>query len=471
MRSAGSASVSGRLTGLTPGDLVLGRMERLPFSRFHARVAALLGVGTFFDGFDAIAISAALPVVTTTMRINFLGAGALISAAYAGQLLGALVFGAIGDRIGRRLSFIVPMAGFGLLSLLSALAWDYRSLFIFRFLQGIGLGAEVPVAAALFNELVGSRIRGVALYSYEVLFGWGSAAAPLAGALLFAAFGPQLGWRYLFVVGTIPLVAAAVAWFRLPESPRWLVDRGHVDRAERIVAAMEEEARRRHPQLAEPAPIPRTAGARTRLLELFAPAYRRRTALTWTMWFTGFFVFWGYSAWMPTVYVRMGGLAVTAALGLAGITQVIANCSAFGWMFLVEGVGRKPVFAIGFGVTLAAWLIALVVAGAFHFTAWPVLFAAGTVAGVALAAPDIGCWLYTPELFPTRMRAWATSTGAAVNKLATIIAPVVIGALIQAGRGITSVFALMAVMSLAGLCVVLVLGIETKGRTLEELST
>ncbi|HEY2096695.1 MAG TPA: MFS transporter, partial [Pseudonocardia sp.] len=132
----------------------MARLERLPFGRVHLRVAGLLGVGTFFDAFDSLVIATVLTVVISTFHVGFGSAGLLISAAYVGQFVGALTLGVVAERRGRRMAFILSLATFGVLSLVAALAWNFESLLVLRLLQGIGLGAEVPIAGALFNEFV-----------------------------------------------------------------------------------------------------------------------------------------------------------------------------------------------------------------------------------------------------------------------------------------------------------------------------
>src|SRR5579875_1938288 len=219
----------------TQADMVIGRLERVPIFRFHARLGTLLAVGTFFDAYDSIVISVVLTVVFTTLRISLLASGLLISVAYVGQLVGSLAAGYLSERYGRRKVFVGALAVFGAFSVLAGLSWDYNSLFAFRLLQGFGLGAEVPIAAAIFNEFLRGQGRGLAVMLYENAFSWGLLAAPLLALAAFSLFGQANGWRSLFFLGGLPLVVAVVALRRLPESVRWLVAKGRVDDAVHIV--------------------------------------------------------------------------------------------------------------------------------------------------------------------------------------------------------------------------------------------
>lgn len=449
-------------------DEIIARLERLPFSRFHLRLAAILGVGTFFDAFDALTIAVALAVIFTTLHIGFMNAGLLISAAYVGQFVGAWAFGFMSEAYGRKRAFIVSLALFGLLSIATAFAWNFQSLLILRMVQGLGLGGEVPVAGALFNEYLRSSNRGRIGLLYQSLFIWGAALTPAIGVAIFALVGQDPGWRVLFMLGGLPALVAAYACFALPESARWLADRGRYDEAERIIAGIEAEPRKRPlpPLAVNRHPEPR----KTRLTELFSGIYRRRTIMVWTQWAATFFVAYGYSIWLPTLYVRVGGLAVTNALLLTLVSWAVTLTTMYTQAYLLETLGRKPLFIFGFAmITLGGTFGALAVI-IFHATGWPVLFAASLVMGLGTALNSSACVSYTAELYPTRMRGLGVATGSSMNRLASIFSPVAVGALLNAKFGIDSVFAMFALVGLIGLVVLATMGVETKGRTLEELS-
>lgn len=452
----------------TANDAV-ARLERLPFGRFHFRLASLLGVGTFFDAFDSLIIATVLTVVFTTFHVDFANAGILISAAYVGQFIGAIVLGAVAERHGRKIAFVISLGAFGLVSLATAAAWNFESLLVLRLLQGIGLGAEVPLAGALFNEYVRGRSRGKAVMIYESIFSWGILLAPLVGLLFFQLFGDRLGWRLLFLFGALPLVVAVIAYFKLPESPRWLAEKGRVREASALLDQMENEARSKGTVLAEPEVRAPADVLPTRLRELFSPMYRRRTVLSWITWFCGYFILYGFSAWLPTLYVQIGGLPTSSALWLTALVSAIYLIEIYVFALTVDRVGRKPWFVVGFTLALVGGIFG-VVAILLHLTAWPVLFVAGLLMGLGISPVTAGVYLYTPELYPTRMRAWATATSSSVNRAASVVAPILVGLLLGANLGLTSVFCMFGIVAAAGAIVMAWLGIETKQRVLEELS-
>jgi MFS transporter, putative metabolite:H+ symporter len=447
---------------------ILARLERLPFSRFHLRLAAILGVGTFFDAFDALTIATALAVVFNTLHINFLYAGLLISAAYVGQFIGAWIFGYLSEAYGRKFAFITSLLLFGLLSVATAFAWDFQSLVICRIIQGLGLGGEVPVAGALFGEYLRTTNRARIGLIYQSLFIWGAALTPAIGVAVFSLVGQDPGWRVLFVLGGIPALVAVYACWGLPESARWLADKGRYEEAERLVARIEAEPRKE--ELPPLRVVPHPAPQKTRLAELFGGIYAKRTILLWTQWAATFFVAYGYSIWLPTLYVRIGGMPVNHALLLTLVTWGATLTMMYLEAWLLEKIGRKPLFIFGFATISLGGAFGATMVLLFHAAGWQILFASALIMGLGTALNSSACVNYTAELYPTRMRGLGIATGSSMNRLASIFSPFAVGALLNAGYGIEAVFAMFAVAGLIGLAVLIALGVETKGQTLEELS-
>jgi len=456
----------------TQGAELLGRMERIPLTRFHLRIASILGVGTFFDSFDTLVIAVAMTAVLGTFGADVGVAGFLIAAGYLGQIIGAIGFGFVSERYGRKIAFIASSALFGVLSLVAAFAWSVESLLVLRLVQGIGLGAEVPVAAAMFNEFVRARARGKIVLVYESLFIWGILAASLLGGLLLAVFPPHDAWRYLFAIGAIPALAAVWAYFRLPESPRHLVHKGDLDGARRTIEEMEASPRIGAVLEIEGQAIPAQAVAesRTRFSELFAPAYLRRTAMLWSTWFTTYFALWGLTTFLPTLLVRHGVTQSDAALLSAAVTvgdMIVVYLAAA----TLDRLGRRFWFTTGYLLALVGAAFGIIAIGFGGATGWVVLFIAGAtlLIGVNINAPLI--YMYTAELYPTRMRAWATMVGSSLRGLSAVIAPIVLGQMVGHKGGIGWMFALFAAVLAVGLVVFARLGVETKQRTLEELAS
>lgn len=469
MRTVDVESARGAASGAADGrSEIIARLERLPFSRFHLRLAAILGVGTFFDAFDSLAIAVALGVIFNTLHISFLNTGFLISAAYVGQFIGAWLFGYLSEAYGRKPAFIASLLLFGIMSIATAFAWDFQSLFVLRLIQGLGLGGEVPVAGALFNEYLRSGNRGRISLIYQSLFIWGAALTPAIGGGIFALFGQDLGWRVLFLLGGLPIFVALYACYALPESARWLSDQGRFDDADRILRRIESEPRKvpLPPLVLTPQPELR----KTRLAELFSGIYLRRTVMLWTQWAATFFVAYGYTVWLPTLYVRLGGLPLNDALLLTFVSWALTLVTLYLQAYLLETIGRKPLFIFGFLMIILGGGFGAVAMVGFHLTGWPILFASALIMGLGTALNSSACVSYTAELYPTRMRGLGVATGSSMARLASIFSPAAVGALLNANYGIESVLAMFAAVGVIGFIMLATMGVETKGRTLEEMS-
>lgn len=353
---------------------IAARLDRIPPNRFHLRLAALLGTGTFFDGFNAISIAVVLTAIITTLHLSLSTASLIISAGYLGQFTGALIIGALSEHLGRRPTFALCLISFGLLSVLAALSWNATSLLTFRLLQGIGLGAEVPLAATLMNEYLGTHTRGRIGTLYQSLFGWGLLFPPLIALLLTNTLGPHTAWRYLFAIGAIPVLVGLYAWFRLPESARWLAAHGHTEQADALVTRVETAAHRHGDTLTEPEPEPATrpTGSHPTVTrqdfhpsEILHGLYRNRTLMLWAAWFLASFVNYGCTVWLPTLYIRLGGASPRASLLLTALAGAISVACALVGASLIDRIGRRRLLIASFAIMLLGGAVGALGVGVF----------------------------------------------------------------------------------------------------------
>ena len=226
--------------GLT-AQSIIARLERLPITSWHVRARMIVGAATFFDAFDVLAISVVLPVLAGRWHLSPSRVGLLISTGFAGQLAGAFLFGWAAEKFGRLRAMVWSIAIFACMSLACAFAWNYASLFVCRTIQGIGIGGEVPIAATYINELSKARGRGRFFLLYEIVFGMGLTSAGLVGYWAV----PRIGWQSMFILGALPAFLALFLRRLLPESPRWLVSKGRLEEADRVVREMEVYAEKR----------------------------------------------------------------------------------------------------------------------------------------------------------------------------------------------------------------------------------
>src|SRR6185295_15386084 len=203
----------------TEAASLLARLESVPFSRWHVKARVVVGSATFFDAFCALSLAFALPSLVAAWHITPAQSGLLISSSYVGQFVGALLFSSLAEQFGRIRSAAAATALMAVMSIGCALAGNFPALLACRLVQGIGVGGEMPVAAAYVSELSKAKGRGRFFMLYEMIFPVGLMATGQIAAFLVPAFG----WQALFVLGAIPgLIVAMLVW-RLPESPRWLI--------------------------------------------------------------------------------------------------------------------------------------------------------------------------------------------------------------------------------------------------------
>jgi putative MFS transporter len=455
MTSVGSREI------LTPGS-VLARLARIPVSPWHVRARLIIGIATFFDGFDVLAMSFALPAFAQAWAMSPGQIGLVLSSAFFGQLIGALCAGWLAERFGRLPVVAGSVALYALMSIACAQAWDPGSLIAFRFIQGLGLGAEVPVATTYVNEIAPAKQRGRFYVFFELLFVFGLIGAAVAGAVIV----PRLGWQAMFYIGALPLLLAFVLMRVLPESPRWLVSRGRTADADAVVRQIEDAVTASGRALPPPelnVVVPEREKADVR--ELFRGIYRRRTLCVWAMWFCCFSTTYGLLSWLPTLYKTVLHLSLAQSLNFGLITQIVGVGGSATLALLVDRVGRKPLLTIGFMVNGVA-LLALFFTGVTTATN---LLTFVSIGSFFISAVAIGINLYTPELYPTRIRALGNSIGGAWQRVAAGIGPNVVAALMGA-YGLRSVFVYFGALAILGGFITYAFATETKGKTLEELS-
>jgi MFS transporter, putative metabolite:H+ symporter len=441
---------------------ILARIERLPLSAWQIRTRLIVGTATFFDAFDALAITYVLPAVVSAWKLTPAEISWLISAGFLGQLIGAVAGGAVAERIGRRPMIVAAVLWFGLFSFACGWAWSYQSLLVLRLLQGLGLGAEVPVAATYISELAKAKGRGRFVLLFELVFPIGLVAVAVMGRSIV-----PVGWQYLFVVGGLPALFALVMMRHLPESPRWLASRGRLDEAAAAMALIEQKV-----QATTGKPLPPVEAAPRAVIakhgnwmELFGKAYRRRTLVIWVAWFATYFANYGLTTWMPTIYRTVFMLSLEDALDYALITQAAGLLTSFACALLIDRVGRRVWFAMAFAGAAAALL-----------TLWWIgpgsaerILAFAILTNLCISTLSLALYLYTAELYPTRIRALGTATGTAWLRLASIFGPQVFGNTVGSGN-IGVAFLVFGLVALGACVVVALFATETKARVLEEIS-
>jgi MFS transporter, putative metabolite:H+ symporter len=438
---------------------LIARIESVPFSKWHIRPRLIMGSATFFDAFSALSLASATPVLVRLWHLTPADVGYLLAASYIGQFGGALIFGWLGERIGRVMSATYATLIMAVVSLACAFTGNFSQMFVCRLIQGIGVGGEMPVAATYINELSRAHGRGRFFMLYELIFPIGFLAAAVLGAQLV----PVYGWNVLFIIGTIPGLLITYFVSRLPESPRWLIRRGRFAEAEAIIRDLEASTDKRNP-VAPHALSPAAFAQKSRWSELFSPVYRHRTLIVWVIWATAYGVTNGLNNWMPTLYNTVYHLGLQSSLNFALLTNATQILVLLVCIFVIDRIGRK------------AWMTACFLIGGLLLAPLG-LFGAGDVNRVivfvtlsygVMSTINTVLYLYTPEIYPTRMRAIGTAAGTCWLRLASAAGPTVVG-LMMVSHGISSVFLMFAGVALLG-AVAATQMIETRNRRLEDIA-
>jgi len=442
---------------------IAARVERLPQSWWHVKTRIIIGTATFFDAFDALAIAVTLPALVGLWKLSPSQIGLIISAGYVGQIVGALFFGWFAERFGRVKALICCISILSLLSLACAFAWDYESLLGFRTIQGIGLGGEVPIAAAYISEIAKANTRGRFVLLYESIFPVGLVAASLLAVWVV----PHLGWQWMFIIGALPALLVFVLIQAIPESPRWLAQAGRLAEADAVVTRIERLVSRGKPEtLPAPVEVPQPRHERATFASLFEGPYRKRTLVVWGFWFVASLVSYTLTVWLPTIYRTVFNMPVQEALRFAVVNNVVGLVGGLFAAFLVDIVGRRAWFIIAF--TGAALPLLWLGYNSGALTADMVLWFSSACSFFANSLL-LSLYVYTPEIYPTRSRALGTSVATSWQRIGSIVGPMLVS-LALSGYGLGAAFAGFACASLlAALIAVTAMG-ETRQRVLEELS-
>lgn len=416
------------------------RLDELPFTRRHLRVLTGSGLGWALDAMDVGLISFVIAALAVQWQLQPQETAWIASVGFIGMAVGASVGGLLADRFGRRSVFAVTLLVYGLATGASALVGGLVALLILRFIVGLGLGAELPVASTYVSEFAPARMRGRLIVFLEAFWAVGWTAAALIGYFVIPA--SEAGWRWAFALGALPAAYALVVRWGLPESARWLERRGRFADAERVVRSFEESAGAASPssaaatQRVDAAP-PVATSLSSRLAALWATEFRVRTACLWLVWFCVNFSYYGAFIWIPSILVAQGYDLVRSF----GFTLVITLAQLPGYAvaaWLIEVWGRR--------VTLSVFLVGSAVAAGFFGTASTEV--AVIAAGMALSFFNLGAWgaLYavTPEMYPTSLRATGSGWAAGAGRLASILAPLSVPLLLAAG-GAPLLFVVFAV--------------------------
>jgi putative MFS transporter len=440
-------------------ELIAARIDRLPYSRLHWRILALLAIPQFFDSVDIFTFPSAAPGLVKFWGMSVDDIALITSAAFFGMFLGASFGGALADRLGRKRGLIVFLALGSAASLLTALAQNVPMLFAARVLTGFGLAAGIVTTMTCVAEFFPAARRGKSQAMVMVI---GLCAIPITNwiARLTVPSSPD-GWRYVFAWGAVGLsFLVAARW--LPESPRWLARQGRFAEAETALRGMEEVVARQVGPLPEPRPVRNPNVPRAPWATMFNNEYRRRTIVLCLMWILQTLGFYGFEAWVPTLLVK-NGVTLTHSLTYVTLMNIGAPIGALLASYVSDRFERKHSIAL----TATAIAVFGLLYGMSFVPALIVVFGLGV--GLLIQTFASLIYAYTPEQFPTDLRNGATGFTYSLGRLANVANAFIIAAIFT-HIGYVAVFVYIAGAWLLTAALTLAFGPRTTGQRLEVLN-
>ncbi|MBE2940528.1 MFS transporter [Anoxybacillus flavithermus] len=386
----------------------------------------IAGLGWLFDAMDVGMLSFILAALQKEWGLTAEQMGWIGSVNSIGMAVGALVFGLLADRIGRKQVFIITLLLFSIGSGLSAFATTLTVFLILRFFIGMGLGGELPVASTLVSESVPAHERGKVVVLLESFWagGW------LLAALISFFIIPTYGWQMALILGALPALYAIYLRINLPDSQKFIA----VKTAER-------------------------RSVWRNIADVWAKPYAKQTTMLWILWFAVVFSYYGMFLWLPSVMV-MKGFSLIKSFEYVLIMTLAQLPGYFSVAWLIERIGRKAVLIIYLvGTALSAYFL-----GNAESVAMLVTF------GALLSFFNLGAWgalyAYTPEQYPTVIRATGAGMAASFGRIGGILGPLLVGYLVAQKVSITMIFAVFCIAIFIGALAVLFLGKETKQQEL-----
>ncbi|WHY95096.1 MFS transporter [Neobacillus cucumis] len=391
------------------------------------KLLTIAGTGWMFDAMDVGMLSFIIAALKVEWNLSAEQMGWIGSINSIGMAVGALIFGLMADRVGRKSVFIITLLLFSIGSGASAFTTTITMFLVLRFFIGMGLGGELPVASTLVSESVPVEKRGrivVLLESFWAV-GW------LVAAVISYFVIPKFGWQVALLISAIPAIYTLYLRMGLPDSPRFT----EVKKKEKISVFQS-------------------------MAKLFSKEYGRQTTMLWVVWFCVVFSYYGMFLWLPSVMV-MKGFSLIKSFEYVLIMTLAQLPGYFTAAWFIEKFGRKFVLAVYLtGTAISAYFF-----GNADTTALLM------ISGILLSFFNLGAWgglyAYTPEQYPTIIRGTGTGMAASFGRIGGVLGPLLVGYLVAGKTSVSMIFTIFCITILVGAAAVVFLGKETKSKVLE----
>ncbi|MHA1617602.1 MAG: MFS transporter [Candidatus Njordarchaeales archaeon] len=444
---------------------LLNYLERVELKRFHYRLLIIASLTYMLTAMNVLLISGVLKRLGVELALNQIQLSYLLSSGFVGMFFGALLFGRLADIIGRKWALIITITIHGVFTALCGTTHDYELLLLYRFIAGIGLGGALPIPGVYISEYTPAKYRGTFVGLVETAWVWGA----ILSLLIPLVFIETIDWEGVLLWGLLALILVPLIVVYLPESIRYLEEKGRIDKAIHIL--------KKYSLVVGEVKVSRRPSSKVRWIELFRGEYAKRTILLMSLWFILVYTYYGVFLWLPKIladkYPQYSLLVALSWSILIIAAQIPGYYSA---AFLLDKLGRKKVLA---GYLIGAGIGSIIVSIADYWEIGTIRIGAYSI-GLLLSAGfiivsffNLGAWsglyTYTPELYPTDYRGTGAGIAAATGRVAGIIAPVVTG-LLQMGGSLVAAYLVFFFMHLIGGLLVIMIGPETKGLRLEDIS-
>lgn len=435
------------------------RLDRLPISSFHYRIFWLVGAGMFFDGYDLYVAASVLAATAQTKFSTLQQNLQFVSLTFVGMTIGALITGFVGDKYGRRFTYQINLLVFGLASLAAAFAQTMDQLIICRFVQGLGLGAEIVVGYSTLTEFVPPKSRGRWLSMMAFIVVAGFPATSILGYLIIPAFG----WRPMFIIAG---VGSLIVWYlrkNLPESPRWLESQGRTEEAEALMQQIEKET---SSGASLPPPVIVAPVTQLSAADMFKPPILQRLLVgSWVLITINSLIF-GFVIFLPQFFMRQG-LTIANSLGYTVVLSAASLVGCALGAYISDAIGRRwSIIGASVVTIVSGYIYARFNAGSDP----AIVLSVGFVLIVAIYVQTaILFGVYTPELFPTEIRLRANGICNTFGRASSVVVPFIVGALL-ASSGFPGVVWFMIGLVVVQIAAVYLWGVEPRNRALEDVA-
>lgn len=428
-------------------------IEKLPLTKAHYFVVIAAALGFMFDSLDTYIVSYAMPSIIQEWHIDPITNGTLNSLGIWGMFIGAIIWGPISDKFGRKFGFMATVLGFSILTGLTAFTTSAFQFGLLRFLTGLFLGGMIPIDTALTSEYISTKYRGRFTSILTVLWPVGM----LIAAIVSLSFVSDYGWRVLFIVGVIPAFLSFFVRRKVPESPRWLAAQGRGKETVKVLknlGASDEDVK--------VIPSKSLADKKVSFKVLLQPQYIKRFILTAGYYFFSYFGYYGFLLWLPTILATVYGLSLAKTFTYTLFVAIAAILGRLTAYWTIERFGRKQLFYVGFGLGGVAALL-------FGLIKDPSLLIWGACILSFLYEQGVaGTVVYTAELYPSSIRATATSWSTGAGRISAAVSPIVFGYFMSI-EFYYGIYITMAVFFWIAVALVYFLGVETKGKSLNSI--